>query len=100
MNVIPFRRRKEGEVDETILRREGSVVYVDFVLVSMVNAVEDWYKQHFQGDDKWGTMRKAHAFHTIRMYDPRRFKDHDTIREERTKYLEEVDLYVQMRRDD
>jgi hypothetical protein len=99
MNVIPFRRRKEGELDEVILRKEEVVIYVDFVLVSMVNSVERWYEEHFQ-DDRWGTMKKAHAFHTIRFYDPARFKDHNTLRDERVKFLEEVDLYVQMRRDD
>jgi hypothetical protein len=100
MNVIPFRGRKEGKIDEVIIRREDVVIYVDLALVSMVKAVEDWYKKHFQGDDRWGTMRKAHTFHTIRLYDPKRFKDHNTIRHERVKFLEEVDLYVQMRRDD
>lgn len=99
MDVIPFRRRKEGELDEVILRKEKIVVYVDFVLVSMVNSVERWYEEHFR-DDKWGTMKKAHAFHVLRLYDPKRFRDHETLGEERIKYLEEVDLYVQMRRDD
>jgi len=98
-NIIPFNRRQE-EMREVVLRTEGKVIYVDLVLVSMVKAVEEWYEKHFFSDNPWGTMKKAHTFHVIRLYNTERFKDHNTVAEERIKFLEEVDLYVQMRRDD
>lgn len=90
---------RKSEIDEVILSKKDNVIKVDFVLLSMVNSVHDWYKQHYQYD-YYNIYRKAHTFHLIRFYDRQRFKNCRTLREEREKYLEEVDLYVQMRRDD
>ena len=98
MGVIQFRPRKI-EIDETILKIEDNVIYVDFVLLSLVNSIETWYKKYYHSDS-YNLMVKAHTAHIIRFYDTKRFKDHDTIGEERQKYLEEIDLYVQMRRED
>lgn len=82
-----------------IYKRDGNTIYVCFALDSMVRAVEEWYDQNFKYD-RWGFTKKAHIFHLIRFYDNSRFSNHATIGEEREKYLDEVDMYVQMRRDD
>jgi hypothetical protein len=92
-------KKNNDAIEEVVLRKKDNVVYVDFALYSMVKSVEDWYIKNYR-DDKYGTNRKAHMFHTIRFYDRNRFKNHDTIGTERDKYLEEVDLYVQMKRED
>jgi hypothetical protein len=92
-------RQKQKLLNEVVLRTKGNIIYVDFVLISMVDAVEDWYKDYYQ-NDPWNLIRKAHTFHLIRFYDKSRFSNHETLGEERNKYLEEVDIYVQMRRDD
>ena len=86
-------------LNEVVLHKKGNVIYVDFVLYSMVKAIDKWYKDNYR-DDRWGSHRKAHKFHTIRFYDRRRFSDHKTLGEERDRYLTEIDLHVQMRRDD
>ena len=99
MSVLSFGRKRKSELDEVILRRKGKVVYVDFALVSMVKSVEEWYEENYQAD-LWNINQKAHTFHIIRFYEYERFKNHLTIGQERDKYLEEVDLYVQMKRDD
>lgn len=99
MSVIPFERKRKSEIEEVILRRRGKVIYVDFALVSMVKSVEDWYNNYYQ-NDPWNVIQKAHTYHIIRFYEYKRFKNHMTIGKERDKYLTEVDLYVQMRRDD
>lgn len=99
MSVISFDRKRKSELEEVILRRKGKVVYVDFALVSMVKSVEKWYEKNYQAD-LWNINQKAHTFHLIRFYEHKRFSNHLTIGKERDKYLEEVDLYVQMKRDD
>lgn len=96
--VIELRQRQQL-LKEVVLRKVDNVIYVDFVLVSMVDAVEEWYKDYYQ-NDPWNLIRKAHTFHLIRFYDEKRFNNHKTLAAERNKYLEEVDVYVQMRRDD
>lgn len=96
--VLEFRNRKKI-LNEVILRKIGNVIYVDFVLVSMVNSIESWYTKYYQ-NDSWNLIRKAHTFHIIRFYREDRFNNHETLGKERDKYLEEVDMYVQMRRDD
>jgi hypothetical protein len=83
---------------EVILKIEDNVIYVDFVLKSMVNAVEDWFIQYYQGDYP-EAMCVAHNFHIIGFYDRQRFSDHKTIGMERDKYLGEIDNYVLERRD-
>jgi hypothetical protein len=98
MGVIQFRPRKI-EIDETILKIEDNVIYVDFVLLSLVNSIETWYKKYYH-NDSYNLMVKAHVAHIIRFYDAKRFTNHDILGEERQKYLEEIDLYVQMRRED
>lgn len=92
-------KKRKSELEEAVLRRKGTVVYVDFALLSMVKAVERWYEKYYQFDP-WGINQKAHTFHIIRFYDRQRFKNHETIGQEREDYLSEVDLYVQMRRED
>jgi hypothetical protein len=98
MGVIQFRPRKT-EINEVVTKIDGNVIYTDFVLLSLVNAIENWYKKYYHSDS-YNLMVKAHVAHIIRFYDNKRFSDHDTIGEERQKYLEEIDLYVQMRRED
>lgn len=98
MNVIPFRQKKL-EIAEVVVGQEDEVVYVDFVLSSMVNAVEKWYKKYYQGDT-YNMALRAHVHYIINFYKRERFMDHDTIGQERLKYLEEIDLYIQMRRED
>jgi hypothetical protein len=92
-------KKSNDAIEEVVLRTKDNIVYVDFALWSMVKSVEDWYKKNYR-DDKYKTAQKAHTFHIIRFYNRNKFKDHDTIGAERDKYLEEVDLYVQTRRDD
>jgi len=85
--------------NKIVYRKKDNIVYVCFALDSMVRAVEEWYDKNFKYD-RWGITKNAHVFHLIRFYDDSRFRDHETIGEERDKYLSEVDMYVQMRRDD
>jgi len=82
-----------------IRKIKGNIIFVDFALTSMIKAVEEWYKNYYQHDHR-NIMMKAHIFHLIRFYEQERFNNYNTIGEEREKYLEEIDLYVQMRRDD
>jgi hypothetical protein len=89
---------KKEKLAEVILEKKDNVIYVDFVLFSLVEAVKDWYKKYYQGNYK--IMSKSHNFQIVRFYDRRRFSNHTTIGEERDKYLIEIDNYVQMRRDD
>lgn len=98
MGVIQFRPRKM-EINEVITNIDGNVIYTDFVLLSLVNAIEEWYRKYYH-NDSYNLMVKAHVAHIIRFYNKKRFSDHTTIGEERRKYLEEIDLYVQMRRED
>ena len=97
---VPELDRRKQELDEVIIRTKDNVVYVDFVLVSVVNAIDDWYKRHFQGDDGYGTKRKEHMYHALRFYDPMKFRNFKTLAEERDKLLIELDNYIQMRRGD
>lgn len=97
---VPEVDRRKQEIDEAIIKTKGNVIYVDFVLVSIVNAIDDWYIKYFQGDDGVGSKRKAHIIHAIRFYDPMKFRNHKTLGEERDKLLIKLDNYVQMRRDD
>lgn len=92
-------KRKQKILKDVVLRKEKNVVYTDFVLVSMVNTIEDWYAYH-RKNDAHNLIRKTHTFCLIRLYDSNRFKNHVTLREERIKFLDEVDKYVQMRRGD
>jgi hypothetical protein len=98
MSVIPFDKRK-SELQEVVLKKKGPVIYVDFALVSMVKSVENWYNEYYQ-TDPWKILQKAHTYHIIRFYDYTRFTNHETIGKERSDYLTEVDLYVQMKRED
>ena len=90
---------KPDIIRELVLRKKDNIIYVDLVLYSMVRAVEDWYSKNYQNDPH-KFMRKAHTFHLISFYDRNRFNNYKTLGKEREKFLEEVDLYVQMRRDD
>jgi len=99
MKVPEIDRRKQ-ELDEVVLKVEDNVVYVDFVLTSVVNAIDDWYKKYYQWDDGIGSKRKAHMFHAIRFYDRMKFRNHKTLYKERDKFLIELDNYIQMRRDE
>ena len=92
-------RKRREILDEVILKVEGNVIHVDFVLKSLVDSVDDWFDKYYQGDYK-KMANKAHNFHIVRFYDRRRFSDHETIGEERDKYLAEIDSYVQERRED
>jgi len=84
---------------DIILDRKKNVIYIDFVLKSMVDSIDDWYNTNYR-DDRWGTAKKAHIFHLARFYNYRRFRNHETIGKEREEFLVEVDLYVQMKRED
>lgn len=84
---------------DVILDRTNNIIYVDFALKSMIDSLENWYNTYYI-DDKWGTAKKAHIFHLVRFYNSKRFKDHETIGKEREGFLEEIDLYVQMKRED
>jgi len=97
---VPELDRRKQILDEVIIRVDDNVVYVDFVLTSVVNAIDDWYKKYYQGDDGIGSKRKAHMFHAMRFYEPMKFKNHKTLDKERDKFLIKVDNYIQMRRDD
>ena len=97
-----MRSRAAGKIDfkdEIVLQVTGKVIYVDFVLISMVKAVDLWYDTYYQ-IDPWGVTKKAHIIHLIRFYDRSKFSDHNTIGIERDRYLEDISLYIQMKRDD
>ena len=94
-----LKKNNQEALEEVVLRKKDNMIYVDFVLYSMVKAVEKWYDENYQNDPH-KLVKKAHTFHIIRFYDRNRFKDHDTLGPQRDKFLEEVDMYVQMRRDD
>ncbi len=98
MNVIPYGQRK-SEIAEVVIGQDERIVYVDFVLSSLINAIEKWYKSYYQGDT-YNMALRSHIHYIINFYDRKRFMNHDTIGEERNKYLEEIDLYIQMRRED
>ena len=98
MNIRYLKQRKL-EVAEVIMEQKDEVIYIDFVLSSIINSVEKWYRKYYQGDVNDITL-KAHVHYIINFYKRERFMNHDTIGEERRKYLEEIDLYVQMRRED
>ena len=91
-------KSKDVNTEDVILRREDNVIYVDFVLKSMVDSVDEWFLKYYQGDNP-KVMSKAHNFHVIRFYDRERFSDHSTLGPERDKYLLEIDNYVLPRRD-
>jgi len=99
MGTIHEFKRKRNVKEDVVTLKEDNIIYVDCVLCSMVRSVEEWYNKHYQ-DDKWHTARKTHVFHLIRFYDKERFTNFKTLNSERDKFLEEVDLYVQIRRDD
>jgi hypothetical protein len=40
---------KKEKLAEVILEKKDNVIYVDFVLFSLVEAVKDWYKKYYQG---------------------------------------------------
>jgi len=65
----------------------------------MYESIEGWYREYYQ-DDPHGLLRKGHLFLLTRLYDAKKFKDHDTIGQERDRLLEELDLQIQMRRSD
>jgi hypothetical protein len=98
MNVVPFRRKKI-EITDVIIKQEDGTIYTDFVLSSMINAVEKWYKEYYQGD-VYNMALLSHINYIVNFYKRERFMDHNTIGQERLKYLEEIDLYIQMRRED
>lgn len=91
--------KKKDKLEEVILRYKGNVIYVDFVLLSMIDAIEKWYDEYYKFD-RYNVVRKSHTFHTLRFYDRKRFNDCKTIGEERIKYLSEVNLYVQSTKED
>ena len=91
--------KKKHRHIEVILSEKENIVYVDFVLKSMIDSVENLYDKCCK-DNKWGTNKKSHVFRLTRLYDKRRFSNHETLGEERLKYMNEIDLYFQMRRDD
>jgi hypothetical protein len=97
MMKVPGLRNKD--LDIVIKSAYDNVVEVDFALISMIRAVDRWYRDYYQ-DDHYLTGRNTHITYLIKFYDSIRFSDHDTIKEERNKYLEEIDLYNQMKRDD
>ena len=90
-----------NDINEVIIKIKDNIIYVDLVLLSMVKAVEEWYDDYYQ-DDKIATniKKKSHTFCIVRYYDRQKFVDYKTIGLERQKYLEWVDLHVQMRRED
>jgi hypothetical protein len=92
-------KKKHNNKTEVILLEEENVVYVDFVLKSMIDSVENLYYRCCK-DDKYGTKRKSHIFRLTRLYDRKKFSNHETLGQERLKYMNEIDLYFQMRRDD
>jgi len=98
MNINSNKKRKIEPAD-VVLGQEDKIIYTDFVLASLINSVEKWYKEFYQ-DDTYSMSLKAHIHYIINFYKRERFMNHDTISEERYKYLEEIDLYIQMRRED
>jgi len=92
-------KQRRSEIAEVIMEYKDKVVYIDFVLTSIINSIEKWYREYYQGDINDMSL-KAHIHYLINFYKRERFMDHDTIGQERLKYLEEIDLYIQMRRED
>ena len=91
--------KKKDKLNEVILKRKENIVYVDFVLVSIVDAIEKWFDDNYQYDIM-NINKNAHTFVAIRFYDRKRFSDCRTLGEERNKYLEELNEYIQNRRID
>lgn len=100
MRVERLPREKRLEIiNEVIKRRRENVIYVDFVYVSMHKAIDEWYDKYYQWD-KYGLEKKGHLFQLGRFYDDKKFRNHETLGEEREKLLEHIDLIMQMRRTD
>lgn len=76
-----------------------NVVEVDLALISMVRAVDKWYNEYYQNDVNF-TEKNIHKAYLVRFYDSNRFSNYETIGEERLRYLEEIDLYTQTKKDD
>lgn len=76
-----------------------NVVEVDLALISMVRAVDKWYDEYYQNDANF-TEKSIHKAYLVRFYDSNRFSNYETIGEERLRYLEEIDLYTQTKKDD
>jgi hypothetical protein len=96
---MKFGLKRNNILNEVILKEKDNVVYVDFVLVSMVNTIDKWYDEHCK-QDKYHTNKRSHKFNIIRFYDRKRFLDYRTIGNERKDYMKEIDLHMQMRRND
>jgi hypothetical protein len=91
--------QRKSSGSDFVVRKKDNIIFIDFVLPSMINSIDDWYNRYFQSD-YLNLISKAHIFHLVRFYDRGRFKNYKTLGKERYKFLEEVDLYVQMKRED
>lgn len=93
------REERLKRIQEVVRKREDNIIYVDLVFLSMYDAIDRWYKDNYQ-DDPNGFLRKGHLFQFTRRYDRKKFNDHNTLGKERDRFLEELDLLIQMRRID
>ena len=89
-----LRKKNQKAIEEVVLRKKDNIIYVDFVLYSMVKSIDEKnYK-----DNKWDTNKKSYKFNIIRCYDRNKFNNYKTLGEERKKYLETIDVLMLIRR--
>lgn len=93
------REEKLKRIKEVVIQKTDNVIHVDFVFISLYEAINQWYDKYFR-DDPHGLIKRGHLFQLSRMYDRRKFKNHNTLGQERDKFLEDLDLIIQMRRHD
>jgi len=97
---LSAREKKLKRIQEVIRSRTDNIIHVDFVFLSMYEAIEDWYIKYCERDDPHGYVRKAHLFMLTRHYIDGNFKNHATLGEERDKLLIKLDDEMQLRRID
>ena len=90
---------KNSVLDLIIKNAYDNIVEVDLALISMIRAVDEWYNNYYQ-NDLYFTEKNVHKTYLVKFYDSRRFCNYQTIGDERIRYLEEIDLYTQMKKDD
>lgn len=89
----------EKTTKEIIIDKKDNVVYVDLVLQSIIKSIDEWYDKNYQ-NDYMNLVKKSHLFHTTRLYEYKRFKNCKNIGEERETFLEEVNSYVQHKKEE
>jgi hypothetical protein len=90
---------KINKFQDIILKKKDNVIFVDLVLQSIIKAIDKWYDKHYQNDYR-NLTKKSHLFHATRLYDYKRFKNCKNIGEERDLFLEEVNSYVQLKKEE